>query len=363
MALAAQRAGFDVHVATRVVADGPGIESHGFQLHRLDWRRGAINPLAALATVRKVRALYQMIAPDLVHHVALEPAILGTLASTGLRVVCVNALAGLGFVFTSRTLRARFASAAVRRLVRALLNRPHNAVVVQNDDDRAVVQSLGVAAARIFVIPGSGVDIDLLKPMPEPPSPITVAFAGRLLEDKGVRTLVAAHKILVQGGRNIRLLIAGEADPANPASIPPAEIQAWRACDNIEVLGHVDDIRTVWQRVHIAVLPSRREGLPKSLLEAAACGRPIVATDVPGCREIARDGLNALLVPVDNPHALAEALSRLADDPPLRQRFGAAGRQLVETEFSADRIGRDIVALYHRLLGIPSLLHDTPARD
>ena len=119
------------------------------------------------------------------------------------------------------------------------------------------------------------------------------------------------------------------------------------------MLGQVDDIRTLWQRAHIAVLPSRREGLPKSLLEAAACGRPIVATDVPGCREIARDGQNALLVPVDNPRALADALSRLADDPPLRQRFGAAGCRLVETEFSASRIGQEIVALYRRLLGMP----------
>jgi glycosyltransferase involved in cell wall biosynthesis len=146
-------------------------------------------------------------------------------------------------------------------------------------------------------------------------------------------------------------LLAGEPDPANPASIPPEEIAAWKEREGIEVLGHVADIRTVWAAAHIALLPSRREGLPKSLLEAAACGRAIIATDVPGCRVIARDGVNALLVPPDVPAALADAIDVLARDPVLRQTFAAAGRRLAEEEFSSARIGRETVALYAKLLG------------
>jgi glycosyltransferase involved in cell wall biosynthesis len=176
---------------------------------------------------------------------------------------------------------------------------------------------------------------------------------GRLLDDKGLRTLVAAHEILNRRGRSIELIIAGEADPANPASIPDKEIQAWTRRPGIKMLGQVSDIRDVWTRAHIAVLPSRREGLPKSLLEAAACGRPIVATDVPGCREIALHNENALLVPVDDPPALADAIDRLAQNAELRSRLGASGRRLVEAEFSAARIGQETVALYTRLLNGP----------
>jgi glycosyltransferase involved in cell wall biosynthesis len=170
------------------------------------------------------------------------------------------------------------------------------------------------------------------------------------LEDKGLRALMAAHALLAERGRPLRLLLAGEPDPANPASISPAVLAQWRTRHGVAFLGQVADIRTVWAAAHIAVLPSRREGLPLSLLEAAACGRALVATDVPGCREIARPGVNAVLVPVDDAEALADALQRLADDPQLRADYGAAGRRLVEMEFSSDRIGREIVALYRRML-------------
>jgi glycosyltransferase involved in cell wall biosynthesis len=351
MAKAAQTAGYDVHVATRVGANGAAIEAHGFHLHPLRWPRGSLNPLARVAIWWNVRALYRRLSPDLVHHVALEPTIIGSLAAIGLPMVRLNALAGLGFAFTSRTLKARATGAILGRLLAWLLNRPLTAALVQNDDDRAALISLGVDAERIFLIPGSGVDTDLLTPLPEPAGPVTAAFVGRLLDDKGVRTLIAAHELLARSGRPIHLRFAGEPDLANPASISPDEIRSWGRRPDVSMLGHVSDIRDVWATAHIAVLPSRREGLPKSLLEAAACGRPIVATDVPGCREIARAGVNALLVPPDDPAALAEALDRLAQDRPLRQRFAAASRALVEDRFSSTCIGRETVALYDQLLG------------
>lgn len=350
MALAAQRAGYEVHVATHVVSSGAAIESHGFKVHPLNWQRGNTNAVAVLAIIREIRRLYRRLAPDLVHHVALQPAIIGSLAAAGLNMACINAVAGLGFVFTSRTLRARSTGAVMRFLIRTLFRRGRAAVLVQNPDDRAVMEKLGIDSDRIFLIPGSGVDTELLNPLPEPAGRVTAAFVGRLLDDKGLPTLVAAHEILARRGQPVQLLIAGEPDPANPASIPSDEIEGWSHCPGIELLGHVDDIRQVWRRAHIAVLPSRREGLPKSLLEAAACGRPIVATDVPGCREIARQGENALLVPVDDPSALADAIDQLARSAEARKRLGAAGRRLAEAEFSAGRIGQETVALYGRLL-------------
>ncbi len=350
MARAAREAGFEVHVATRVDRHGFQIEAEGFHLHPLRWRRGSANPLGFLLAVHHIRTLYRLVQPELVHHVALQPSIMGSLAALGLPIVRLNAVAGFGFAFTSKTLRARLVRAALSGLMRGLFNRPLSVVLVQNPDDRAAAAALGLDADRIALIPGSGVEVDQLTLLPEPDGPMTAAYVGRLLADKGLHALMAAHELLIQRGRPIRLLLAGEPDPANPASIPPATVEKWGNQPGIGVLGYVADIRTVWAAAHIAVLPSRREGLPKSLLEAAACGRPLVATDVPGCREIARQGVNAILVPVDDAAALADAIDRLAGDPDLRRRYGAESRRLVESEFSSARIGGDIVALYRRLL-------------
>ncbi|HZL30462.1 MAG TPA: glycosyltransferase family 4 protein [Pseudolabrys sp.] len=350
MARAAQRAGYDVHVITHIDKGKAAIEAEGFSLHSVRWRRGSINLFAFFSNIRAVRRLYKSIAPDIVHHVALQPTIVGSLAAIGIPFIRLNALAGLGYAFTSSTLKARLVRSILRGLLHYVLGHPNATVLVQNPDDRSAMRNLGIAAERIYVISGSGVETDVLKPLPEPAGTVTAAFVGRLLDDKGVRILVQAHEILADRGQPIRLLIAGDIDPVNPASIPAEEVAAWAGRPGIEVLGHVADIRDVWGAAHIAVLPSRREGLPKSLLEAAACGRPIVATDVPGCREIARRGLNALLVPPDDAAALADAIGQLATNASLRARYGAASRRLVEDEFSANIIGLQIVDLYNRLL-------------
>lgn len=351
MASAAKRAGYDVHVATHLNGAGGDIEKHGFTLHALAWRRGSMNPLDLVSIIRQVRALYARLNPDLVHHVALQPAIIGSLAALGRRVKRLNALAGLGFGFTSRSVKAALIRPVLTALLHRLLRNPDASVLVQNPDDAAALDAIGVPKEHVFLIPGSGVDTNRLQPLPEPGGPVTLAFVGRLLDDKGIRTLIAAHDLLAAQGVTLRLLVAGDADPANPASIPASEMELWKKKPGVEMLGHVADIGAVWKHAHVAVLPSRREGLPKSLLEAAACGRPIVATDVPGCREIARAGVNALLVPPDDVPALAAAIRQLAGDAALRRRFGEAGRRMVEAEFSSETIGEQTVALYDRLLG------------
>lgn len=350
MACAAQAAGYEVHVATRVDRHGADIEKLGFRLHPLDWHRRSLDPRAILHIAASVRRVYRQVRPDLVHHVSVEPVIIGSLASIGLPLIALNALTGMGFTFARRSARARVLGGVLGSLLRHRLGRRGVAVLVQNPDDRATVERLGVRAEAITTIGGSGVDTDTLVPLPEPPPPVTAAYVGRLLADKGVRTLVEAQALLAARGRPLDLLLAGEPDPANRASIGSAELEAWKGRPGVRLLGHVADVREVWRAAHIAVLGSRREGLPKSLLEAAACGRPIVATDVPGCREIARAGVNALLVPPDDAPALADALDRLAQDPALRQRFGAASRELVAEEFSSARVGHEAVALYDRLL-------------
>ena len=350
MARAARDAGYEVHVATRVVDRRQQIEGEGFILHSITLKRGSLNPVALLRTVRDLRRIYRSIRPDIVHHVALAPAVLGSLASLGLSLRKLDALTGLGFIFTSATPRARLLRPFVQPLLGFLLSRPGTIVLVQNPDDHAAAQQLGVRAEHIALIPGSGVDVDALLPLPEPEPPFTVGFVGRLLYDKGVQILVQAHRLLAERGSPFRLLLAGTPDVSNPASIPQSTLDHWRQTESVVLLGHVADIGTVWAKAHLAVLPSRREGLPKSLLEAAACGRAMVATDVPGCREIVRDGVTGLLVPPENAGALADAIERLMHDSALRQRYGHAARQAAVEEFSSKRIGDDIVALYDRMV-------------
>jgi glycosyltransferase involved in cell wall biosynthesis len=352
MARAARRAGFEVAVATRVAEHGERIRAEGFALHPLGWRRRSVGPLASLAAIAAITRLYRRERPLLVHHVALKPAVLGSVAAfiAGVPAV-VNAITGVGFVASSPSLRARLLRRVVSVALALLLGRSNSRIVVQNEDDRRLLLALRPGAAdRIAVIRGSGIDTEHFQPVPEPPPPVVVGFAGRLLADKGVATLIEAQQCLRRRGIDLRLMIAGAPDPENPSSIDAARLARWRDLPGVTWLGQIEDIRALWRQAHIAVLPSRREGLPKSLLEAAAMARPIVATDVPGCREIARAEVNALLVPPDDAEALAAALERLANDGALRRRFGAASRALVESDLGDAAVGDATVALYRRTM-------------
>ena len=350
MARAARDAGFEVHVATRVQDGAGAIEAERFILHPIPFARGRLSPLASLATILSLRRIHRTIAPTVTHHVSIQTAVLGMIAMLGRPVACVNALTGLGYSFTSATAKAIAVGLITRSALRVLLDREGVISLVQNDDDLAAVMELGIPRSRIMLIAGSGVDVGRLNPLSEPSGPPTAAFVGRLLDDKGIRTLVAAHRLLCGRGEHTRLLIAGIPNSANPASVTQEEATSWNNEPGITWLGQVEDISSVWARAHIAVLPSRREGLPLSLLEAAACGRAMVATDVPGCRMIVVPGETGLLVPVDDAVALANAIGRLLHETELRAQFGAAARRLVVERFSADIVGRQIVALYHRLL-------------
>ena len=223
---------------------------------------------------------------------------------------------------------------------------------MQNDDDRAVIDALQPAAAdRIVVIRGSGVDLDHFEPLPEPPSPpVTAAYIGRMIAIKGVATLVEAQRLLRAKGVELQLLLVGTPDLANPSSFDETTLRAWSQLPGIAWCGHREDVRAIWAAAHIATLASEGgEGVPKTLLEAAAVGRAIVATDVPGNRDIARDGINAILVPPGDAAALAAALETLARDPARRRAYAAAGRSLVAEGFSEEAVGAATVALYRAL--------------
>ena len=349
MARAARDAGFEVHVATHVNKDAKFIEAEGFILHDIPLRRGGLSPLAAIPTILALYRIERRIKPLILHHSGLQCCIYGSIAAIGSKIRQVNAITGLGYIFTSVNWRTRILKAAISRLLPLLLNREVSTVLVQNPDDRKALLDLGVEQTHIVLIPGSGVDTDALQPLPEPEGPITFGFAGRLLIDKGIRALVAAHGMLHDQGNDVRLIIAGNPDPANPASVRQEEVEEWSRRPGITWLGHITDIVSLWRVCHFAVLPSHREGLPVSLLEAAACGKPMIATDAPGCREIVIEDRTGLLVPIENPTALAQAILRLASSPELRKRYGEAARQFVVDRLSAKIIGASIVSLYNEL--------------
>lgn len=352
MARAAKQAGYEVHVATRLNEGRAAIEREGFVPHALSWSRGSLSPLGGGAAILALRRLLRQLKPDLLHNIALKPVLLGSAANLGRSgTAVVNSLTGLGTLFIGEARVSGLARRLARAALSGLLRRKRTVTVVQNPDDRAFVLGLGVRPDQVTLIPGSGVDTDKLRPLPVPPPPITAAYVGRMLADKGVITLIQAFSRLGKQGGGLQLLLAGDCDRENPGSLAPEQLREFAELYGIHWLGHVADIREVWARAHFAVLASRREGLPKSLLEAAACGRAMVATDAPGCREIAIEGETALTVQVDDPAALAEAMAKLAGDAALREKFGKRARALVERRFSAEAIGRQTVALYEALLG------------
>jgi glycosyltransferase involved in cell wall biosynthesis len=351
MARAARAAGFEVHVATTPGTEADEIVHEGFILHPVRFRRGALSPFRAWRTIRALRKIYRAVDPAIVHHVALQPIAYGIVASVGFKFAAIYAVTGLGHAFVAEDDRARSLRGGIRALLRFGLNRRRAMGLVQNPDDRDMLEQIGVRPEHIALIPGSGIDADRFRPIPEPLGPVTVAFVGRMLAIKGVRTLIAAHR-LIRKSSECEILLAGTPDSANPTSIPQTEVAGWGREPGVTWLGHVADVEMVWRRAHIAALPSRGgEGLPKSLLEAAACGRPLIATDVPGCREIVIQEKTGLLVPVDDPQALAEAILRLVRSAQLRIRFGVAARRLVDERFSADIVGKATVALYRQLVG------------
>lgn len=351
-AVAARRAGFDVSVVTRVVAHGDRIREAGLGLVPLDMDRSGTSVAGDLRTLRALRAIYRRVRPDLVHHVALKPILYGTLAAraAGVRHI-VNAPVGMGFVFTSGTLRARLLRPLVGAALSVLLNPRGSHVVVENEDDLRMLQERGMARAeRMTLIRGAGVSTRLFHPVAEPSGPPVVTLVARMLRDKGVFEFVEAARLLRADGVAAVFRLVGGPDAANPESIDVAQLESWHREGLVEWLGPRADIAELLRCTHVACLPSYREGLPKSLLEAAASGRAIVTTDVPGCREVVRDGVEGLLVPPRDPARLAQALRRLIDDPALRSRMGAAGRQRAVDAFSLEQVNAETVALYRRLL-------------
>jgi glycosyltransferase involved in cell wall biosynthesis len=352
LAVAAKEAGYDVAVATRVTKAGEIIRDAGLRLIPIEFSRSSIALGTEFKTLLSLIRLYREEVPDIVHHVALKPVVYGSIAArvAGLHGV-VNALIGLGYVFSSSEPKARALRPLIRRLLRTSLNTPNSRLIVQNMDDYALFTGEQlISADRVRLIRGSGVD-PTRYPQCDPVGtgiPVVV-LPARMLRDKGVLEFVEAARRLRSKGVNARFVLCGEPDPLNPASLSDAQLQSFVEEGVVEYWGWQNDMRKVWKAANIACLPSYREGLPKALLEAAASGLPLIAADVPGCREITRPGVNGWLVPARDANALADALHEAITREDLRVRYGARAREIVESELSLAMVVKRTLNLYQEL--------------
>lgn len=359
VARAARDAGWEVHVACRVNAHGEQIQSEGFVLHPLRLSRSSTNPLGELAAIAEIRQIHRRVDPEIAHHVALKPVLYGGVAARrrgGPQVV--NAIAGMGSIFSGGQGSSPAKSAVLQMGFRFALRGDGRWLVVQNDDDLKFFRSRRlIEADRAYVIPGSGVDTELFSPDTvkaeafDRNRPIRVTIVARMLWDKGIGEAVEAVRLLTERETPVELWLVGDPDPENPNSIDEHQLMEWDKRPEVVWWGRRDDIPGVWAQSDIALLPSYREGMPRSLLEAGASGLPLIATHVPGCDALVKDGLTGLLVPPRDPIELAEAVERLFRDPSLRLSMGAAARADVVAAYSDDQILGQFLNLYDQISG------------
>ncbi len=362
LAAALRDAGHEVLLVSPPGPYGERLRGLGYRWLPAPMRRRSLNPFRELALVWWLRRTFRRECIDLVHGFTIKSAVYGALAARLSGVPArVSSVAGMGYVFISDAPKARALRPLVRGLLRLTLGGSGSRLILQNPDDVALFRRERLARSdAIRLIPSSGVDCERFSPglatapsghgAEGEPAVFRVLLPARLLWDKGLAEYVEASRLLRAEGSAVEFLLAGDPDPGNPASVPEATVRGWAESGLVQWLGHVDDMPSLFRSVDAVVLPSYREGLPKGLIEAAACGLPLVATDVPGCREVVTDGVEGLLVPVRDARALADAIGRLRDDPPLRARLGRNARARALAEYDERIVIRRTLAVYAELL-------------
>lgn len=360
LALALQGEGYDVLLVSPAGEYGPRLRALGLRWQPLRMDRRSVNPLRESALLMRFAALLRHERPALLHNFTIKCAAYGSLAARLAHVPArINSVDGLGYVFASDERKARLLRPVVRTLLRAALHGRRAQLILQNPDDKTAFEHFKLAApGSVDLIPGAGVDCTRYTPHATPKHPgdprPCVLLAARLLWEKGIAEYAAAARALKAQGRQVRFLLAGMPDPGNPAAVSEATLRAWVEEGVLEWLGHVSDMRSLYAAVDIVALPSYyREGLPTALTEAAACGLPLITTDMPGCREVVTDGKDGLLIPPRDADALANAVARLLDSPALSQRLGTAARAKALAVFDERIIIRRTLDVYRSLLARP----------
>lgn len=352
IALELKRQGYDVHIVCPN-SEPQYFSQYGFTYHQVEMSRKGINPVTELSVIFNLYRLFKRVNPDLVHLVTIKPYLYGGIAArlAGVPGV-VSAVAGLGIVFSQNNLKTKLLRLALFPLFWLAFGHKNQKVIFQNrDDKKALVDWIALPDGKSTVIRGAGADLSQYPDLPEPEnSPPIIALAARLLKDKGVEQFVDASQILQQRGVLARFWLIGEPDLGNANTVSSQQLEAWQQAGLVECLGYRSDIAELFSRANIVSLPSfYGEGLPKVLIEAAACGRAVVTTDWPGCRDAITPGETGLLVPVRDSVALADAFQRLLENAGHRQAMGVAGRRLAEDVFAIEKVVEQHMQLYKSL--------------
>lgn len=351
----AAEAGYQVHSVSPPGPFGPRLQKSGIEWRSLPFSRGSRSGMALSLwrTRQTLRRTILEIRPALIHSFTLTSILLTWLACPARQeIVRVNAVTGLGFAFTGQSTAHRSLQAVLRLFLRRALSGKGAITIVQNPTDKAfLIDRLGLPRDSVYLIAGSGVDTRRFVPRPRGgDGPVRVGFVGRLLEDKGIREFVAAARRLAGSSPPVEFLAAGTLDSGNPASIGESELAQWKLEGHVRFVGQIEDMPAFLSELDVFVLPSYREGLSRSLIEAGACGLPSVTTDVPGCRDVVNDGHNGLLVPPQDSNSLASAIQKLLVNQELRRRMGTVARATVVQHFSKEVINKQMLGLYDQLM-------------
>lgn len=351
IAIEAVRQGHEVFLVSGDTGRGIEVEQYGIHFLPIPFERGTLGVFSALRTLLCLIQIFYRIRPDVVHLVTIKPVIMGGVAALISPVGgVVYAISGLGFLFTNMSAKAQLLRRLVMPLYRlAFLNR-NKCVIFQNEDDAQVLgRYIALQAKEQRLISGSGVDLRQFAPTVLPDGVPVVIMACRLLADKGVREFVDSAALLQQRAIPVRCVLVGDVDPANPSSITQAELDQWSSRQLIEWWGHQSHMDGILAQATVVVLPSYREGMPKVLLEAQALGRPVITTDVPGCREAIEAGVTGLLVPARDAHALAQAIELLLQDRGVCEQMGQQARLRAERLFDVDEVVKTHLDIYQAM--------------
>ena len=351
LATAAKEAGYHVSIACPQDPRIPSLAEEGFTIIPIKMRRGSLSLVAEWYAFRSVWQAIRQFRPDALHLITSKPVIYGGVAARILSIPSLSAISGLGYVYTGQTLRHRILRLAVTRAYSVSVNRQGSHVLFQNESDMGLFRKAGLLRkAQASVIPGSGVDLDQIRPAPIPKGVPVVLLPSRMLRDKGVLEFVAAARLLHSQGLDVVFRLLGDPDPMNPTSFTQDELEAFAASGSVEWQPHTSDISAALSEAHMVVLPSYREGFPKTLIDAAAAGRAVATSDVPGCRDAIKPGETGELFKVRDASDMARVIAKMLADRRVLDHMGTAARKHAEAAFDIRFIINNHLKIYEDLL-------------
>ena len=352
LALSAIDAGYDVTLVSNFNKLESKIKNRGVNVININFVRSSKHPFTDLKNIFKLIFILRKEKPDIIHNVALKTILIASIAGLfSKKMVIINAFTGLGYVFSSDQLHAKLIRFFIKPIFKLLFRRSNYWTIFQNPDDMNLFERLGIINQnRSILIRGSGVETDKFIQSDDLNKIPVVMLASRMLWDKGVGEFVEVAKRAYKNKINAEFMLVGGINNDNPMSIPLSTLKQWVSNGDVQWEGHSDNMPDMLASASIVCLPSYREGLPKVLLEAAAIGRPLIASDGPGCREIVRDKYNGLLVMMSDADSLYEAVLMLVNNRKMRETMGRNSRTLVETELSTTIINTQTIELYRRVV-------------